>query len=154
MAAAESSLPSGLSSFDGLDSLVSSLASTTLVHLGLVGFLGLHGLLLAILDLLSGDNGGLVTVIGGLGLAATDVLDGHANDGLLDASGLARALLLNIVNLNLLVIGSPRGGPRELNGLLLLEEEAACLRRDEVVNSAVLASITRTAARHDLVIRE
>merc|ERR1719336_2736373 len=99
---------STLAALDVLDSLVGSLATSGLLLLGALSFLSLEGLLLAILDLLGGGIVGLVAILTALSLAATDLLDGHANDGLLDAGGLARSLLLNIVNFNLLVIGSSR----------------------------------------------
>merc|ERR1712183_484937 len=128
---------SALATGDLLDGLVSSLASV-LLHLRLLSLLSLHGLGFAVLDRLLGSNVGLVSVLTRLGLLSADFFDGHANDGLLDAGGLTGALLLNIVNFNLLVIGSPGKSPSELVRLGLLVEEATCLRGDEVVSPAVL----------------
>merc|ERR1712127_131163 len=91
-----SALTLGGSSSDLLDSFVGSLA-TSLCGLGVL-LLGLEGLGLAVLDFLSGSVGGLVTVLTGLSLLSADLLDGHANDGTLDAGGLAGSLLCNIGN--------------------------------------------------------
>merc|ERR1719336_29458 len=99
---------STLAALDVLDGLVGSLTTSGLILLGALSFLSLKGLLLAILDLLGSGIVGLVAILTALGLAATDFLDGHANDGLLDAGGLARSLLLNIVNFNLLGLSALR----------------------------------------------
>ena len=120
-----------------VDSLVLGLAAAFLV-LGSRGLLLLHLLSLAILDLLSGSIGVLVTVLAGLSLLSADLLDGHADDGLLDAGRLSGALFLNIVNFNLLVMGSPGHVPGQLNWLDLLVIETAGLRGDEIVRPSVL----------------
>ena len=120
-----------------VDSLVLGLAATFLV-LGSRGLLLLHLLSLAILDLLSGSVGVLVAVLARLGLLSADLLDGHADDGLLNAGRLAGSLLLNIVNFNLLVMGSPGHVPGQLNWLDLLVIETAGLRGDEIVRPSVL----------------
>ena len=122
---------------DILDRLIGGLATFT--SLGRRGTLLLLQLLgLAILDLLGSSIGVLVTVLTRLGLLSADLFDGHANDGLLNASSLAGALLLNIVNFNLLVMGSPGHVPGELDRLNLLVEETAGLGGDEVVSPTIL----------------
>ena len=133
-----SSLLATLGRLDVLvDSLVLGLAASFLV-LGSCGLLLLHLLSLAILDLLSGSVGVLVAVLARLGLLSADLLDGHADDGLLNAGRLAGSLLLNIVNFNLLVMGSPGHVPGQLNWLDLLVIETAGLRGDEIVRPSVL----------------
>jgi hypothetical protein len=122
---------------DILDSLLGGFATFTLV-LGSLSLLLLHLLGLAVLDVLSGSIGVLVTVFTRFGLLSTDLFDGHADDGLLNASCLSGSLLLNIVNFNLLVVGSPCHVPGQLNRLDLLVEEAAGLGGDEVVSPSVL----------------
>ena len=145
---------SSLAALNVLDGLVSSFTTGSLVLLAFVGFLGLHLLGLAILDILCELFGSLVSVFTGLGLLSADLLDGHTNDSLLDASGLARFLLLKFVNFNLLVVGSPCHGPGKLDRLDLLVVEAASLGRDEVVSPTVLRDEAGAAARHDFVLRE
>merc|ERR1712183_944464 len=142
---------SALATSDLLDGLVSSLANV-LLRLRLIGLLGLHGLGFAVLDRCLGRCIGLVSVLTRLGLLSADFFDGHANDGLLNAGGLAGSLLLHFVNFNLLVIGSPGECPSELDRLDLLVEEATCLRGDEVVSPAVLRDKAATASRHDFVL--
>jgi len=150
------SFPASLAagSLDVLDSLVGTLAGTTLLVLGSLGLLGLHLLCLTVLDLLGGSVGVLVAVLAGFSLLSTDLLDGHANDGLLDAGRLAGTLRLNIVNFNLLVMGSPGQVPGKLDGLDLLVEQAASLGGDEVVGLAIFRNKADAAARHDSVLRE
>ena len=133
-----SSLSATLGRLDVLvDSLILGLASAFLV-LGSLGLLLLHLLSLALLDLLSGGIGVLVTVLARLSLLSADLLDGHTDDGLLNAGRLAGSLLLNIVNFNLLVMGSPGHVPGQLHWLDLLMIETAGLRGDEIVRPSVL----------------
>ena len=135
---AHRSLAATLGSLDVLDGFVLLSLATTFLILGGLGFLLLHLLCLAFLDLLGGSVGVLVAVLAGLGLFAADLLDRHADNGLLDAGCLSRALLLNIVNFNLLVMGSPGHVPGQLNWLDLLVIETAGLRGDEIVRPSVL----------------
>merc|ERR1711981_795044 len=132
-----SSLSCLATALDVLDSLLSSLSSGSLI-LGYVSFLGLDLLGLAILDLFGEGLVSLVSVLTALSLLSSDLLDGHTDDSLLDASGLARFLLLKFVNFNLLVVGSPCHGPGELYRLDFLVVEATSLCRDEVVSPTVL----------------
>jgi len=70
----------------------------------------------------------------------------------LNAGGLSGALLSNLVNFNLLVIGSPSGGPSELDGLDLLVEERASLASDEVVGPAILGNAAGTTSGNNFVL--
>ena len=153
MGSSQRSSLSALATSDLLDSLLGSLATGGLALLGTFGLLGLELLGLALLDFLGGSVGLLVSLLACLGLLSADLFDRQTNDGLLDAGRLARPLLLNIVNFNLLVIGSPGKGPSELNGLDLLVVQAAGLGRDEIVDPTVLRDEAATASRHDFVFR-
>ena len=120
--------------------------------LGLLGLLGLHVLNLAFLDFLNGNVVLLVTFVTGLGLSTLDVVEGHTNDGLLDAGGSASSLSSEVVNPDLLVEASPCEGPGELDGLDLLVEEGAGLCGNEEVGLAVLGDMSATATGVDLAL--
>ena len=122
------------------------------VLLRLLGLLGGHLLHLAVLELLDGDVVGLVALVTGLSLAALDLVEGHTNNGLLDADGLAGSLLVQLVDSDLLVEASPGEGPGELNGLDFLVIHATGLGGNEEVGSSVSSDVSAAATGVDLVL--
>jgi len=122
--------------------------------LGLVNALCLDLLLLAGLDLLLGGLELLLALLGLLVLSSHDLVEAHANDGLLHASGLSGLALGDLVNLDFLVEASPGLSPGQLHGLLLLVEERSNLRADKVVDFTVLGRELLASAGVDSVLRE
>ncbi len=122
--------------------------------LGLVSALGLNLLLLASLDLLLGSFELLLAFLGLLILSSHDLVEAHANDSLLYASGLSGLALSDLVNLDFLVEASPGLSPGQLHGLLLLVEERSNLAADKEVDLTVLGGELLAFAGVDSVLRE
>jgi hypothetical protein len=122
--------------------------------LGLVNALGLNLLLLTCLDLLLGGFELLLAFLGLLILSSHDLVEAHANNGLLYASSLSGLALGNLVSLDFLVEASPGLSPGQLHGLLLLVEERSNLVADEEVDFTVLGGELLAFAGVDSVLRE
>mmetsp|Transcript_128087 Transcript_128087/g.398946 ORF Transcript_128087/g.398946 Transcript_128087/m.398946 type:complete len:201 (+) Transcript_128087:35-637(+) len=104
---------------------------------GLGRGLGGRDLRLARLGLLGGRLLGLLPELRLLGLLPLDVLERHADDGLLELLHLARALRRLLVGRALLVHAPPRLGPAQFDRLDPLVEERLRLLADEELALAV-----------------
>ena len=120
--------------------------------LGSLGLLGLDLFQLALLDLLDSGIVLLVTFVARLGLSSLDFVEGHANNGLLDAGGLAGALSGQFVDADFLVEASPCLCPGKLDGLDFLGEHAAGFVGNEEVKLAVFGDESAAFSGVDLVL--
>ena len=120
--------------------------------LGSLGLLGLDLFNLALLDFLDSGFVLLITFVTGLGLSSLDFIKGHANDGLLDAGGLAGALSGEFVDADFLVEASPCLGPGELDRLDFLGEHAAGFVGNEEVKLSIFGDESAAFAGVDLVL--
>ena len=96
----------------------------------------------------------LLAFLGLLIFSSHDLVETHADDGLLYAGGLSGSALGNLVHLDLLVEASPGLGPGKLHGLLALVEKGGNFGRDEVVDLSVLGCEFTSSAGVDSVLRE